>query len=306
MQMTKDKLRSINTHFWIDSWVEDLDPIEKLLFLYLITNPYNNLSGVYELKTKRMAYETGIDKDTVEKILERFAENGKAYYFDGYVYLPNFQKHQRMNESMKRSADKYFDSLPKKVKKIVKELQPGDSLYTDCIQTVEDKVFETENVENEPKTKNDNRLVTVCTQTVYKKEEGRKKKEERKKKKEERRKKEEEGRNLVLCLWNDFAEQHSLTRVIKLSKTRIGHIKARLSEDEFDMKEILKAAEEQSFLLGANRRRWKITFDWIIGSPNNYIKILERQYSGTNREIYKSEIDIASGDDIESRIATVE
>ena len=33
------KQRYINTKFWRDSYIEDLDPIEKLLFLYLLSNP---------------------------------------------------------------------------------------------------------------------------------------------------------------------------------------------------------------------------------------------------------------------------
>ena len=32
------KTRIINTRFWIDDYTSNLDPIEKLLFLYFLTN----------------------------------------------------------------------------------------------------------------------------------------------------------------------------------------------------------------------------------------------------------------------------
>ena len=57
------KERIVNTRFWSDTYISNLDPIEKLLFLYLITNQYTEISGLYELPLKYMAVDTGIDKD---------------------------------------------------------------------------------------------------------------------------------------------------------------------------------------------------------------------------------------------------
>jgi hypothetical protein len=65
------KQRYINTKFWRDSYIEDLDPTEKLLFLYLLTNPDTNICGVYELPLKIIAADTGIDKEMVKKLLNR-------------------------------------------------------------------------------------------------------------------------------------------------------------------------------------------------------------------------------------------
>ena len=63
------KARYIHTKFWSDDWISRLDPVEKLLFIYLLTNERTNICGVYELPLKFMAVETGIEKDMVEKIL---------------------------------------------------------------------------------------------------------------------------------------------------------------------------------------------------------------------------------------------
>lgn len=66
------KTRFIKDTFRSDGRVETLDPNEKLLFLYLITNANYELCGVYELPIKRIAYETGLDRSDVEQILLKF------------------------------------------------------------------------------------------------------------------------------------------------------------------------------------------------------------------------------------------
>jgi hypothetical protein len=106
------KLRSVNTHFWSDTYVVDLDPIEKLLFLYLITNEKTNMLGIYELHIRRISFDTGIDKDMVLKVFDRFEEKEKAKYLDGYVILRNFIKHQSYNKNMQTSAINSWNELP--------------------------------------------------------------------------------------------------------------------------------------------------------------------------------------------------
>ena len=102
----------INTRFWMDTFIENSDPIEKLLFLYLLTNNETNLLGIYEIAIRRIAFDTGIDKDMVLKIFDRFEKAGKAMYLDGHVILVNFVKHQKYNGKMLTSAKNSFDVLP--------------------------------------------------------------------------------------------------------------------------------------------------------------------------------------------------
>jgi hypothetical protein len=72
--------------------VSDLDPIEKLLFIYFLTNEHTNISGVYEVPLKVIALETGIDRTMIEKILPRLSS--KVGYVGGMVVVKNFLKHQ--------------------------------------------------------------------------------------------------------------------------------------------------------------------------------------------------------------------
>jgi len=107
-----ERLRSVNTNFWKDPWVESLKPEEKLLFLYLITNPHTNMLGVYEVSIKRMAADTGLTEERVSKCFEVFETHRKGLFEDNYVILPNFLKNQKMNPNMQKSAVKTFNYLP--------------------------------------------------------------------------------------------------------------------------------------------------------------------------------------------------
>lgn len=113
------KLRSVNTHFWSDNYVAELDPIEKLLFLYLITNPLTTLAGCYEISERRIAFDTGIDKDMVIKILGRFQDSGKLVYRDGWVLLTNFLSNQSLNDNMRKNVLSELDDAPKWVSRSI-------------------------------------------------------------------------------------------------------------------------------------------------------------------------------------------
>lgn len=91
------KQRYVNTKFWIDDYISNLDPIEKLLFLYFLTNPYTDISGVYEIPLKSISTDTGIEKEMVIKILKRFERDVKIKYRDGWIAIKNFIKHQKEN-----------------------------------------------------------------------------------------------------------------------------------------------------------------------------------------------------------------
>lgn len=120
------KQRYINTKFWDDSYVIELDPIEKLLFLYFLTNPLTNISGVYEISLRRIAFDTGIDSEMVLKILTRFKDEGKAYYIEGYLAIQNFVKNQNLNPSVVEGIKRELKLIPKPILNILS--QSGYSL----------------------------------------------------------------------------------------------------------------------------------------------------------------------------------
>jgi hypothetical protein len=104
--------RIVSTNFWRDTYITNLDPTEKLLFLYFLTNPQTNLAGIYEIDLRLVAFDTGIDESMVKKILERFCDDRKIYYENGWLILCNFIKYQKLNANMKKGVRNIIDSLP--------------------------------------------------------------------------------------------------------------------------------------------------------------------------------------------------
>ena len=109
------KQRYINTKLWRDSYIESLDPSEKLVFIYMLTNPDTNISGIYEIPLKIICADTGYNKDMVEKIFERFQKDGKILYKNGWLAIKNFIKHQTLNPKVQKGIEIELEKAPKEM-----------------------------------------------------------------------------------------------------------------------------------------------------------------------------------------------
>lgn len=128
------KQRYVNTKFWNDTYISVLDPIEKLLFIYFLTNEHSNISGIYELPLKIIAVETGIDASMLDKILPRL--NEKILYTKGYVVIKNFVKHQETpSEQVKKGIANSLKEIPKE---FLEDLIRSGSYHIpkDCMDTL--------------------------------------------------------------------------------------------------------------------------------------------------------------------------
>ena len=111
------KERIINTKFWDDNYIVTLDPIEKLMYLYFLTNPLTNISGIYEIPLKTMGFDTGIDPDMVKRVLMRFERDGKVFYRSGWIGIVNFIKNQHIeSESVKIGIMRELNLAPEEIK----------------------------------------------------------------------------------------------------------------------------------------------------------------------------------------------
>tara|TARA_Y100000758_G_C16064082_1_gene425619 strand:+ start:1783 stop:2454 length:672 start_codon:yes stop_codon:yes gene_type:complete len=127
------KLRSINTKFWSDPFIEDLSPVKKLLYIYLISNDKTNMLGIYEISISKISFETGIRRDDVEKHLNYFENKNKVRYVNNHIILINFLKNQKYNFNMMKSAISIYNSLPdslknEKILKLDKSLKGFETL----------------------------------------------------------------------------------------------------------------------------------------------------------------------------------
>ena len=65
--------RNVQLSFWTDNKVEDdFTPEDKYFYLYLLTNPQTNICGCYEVSYSQMTNQTGYNKDTINRLLDRF------------------------------------------------------------------------------------------------------------------------------------------------------------------------------------------------------------------------------------------
>lgn len=115
------KQRYIKDSFWTDPYIEKLSPDYKLVFLYLLTNPLANISGVYELRLKRMAFETGYDQEVVENILKKFVEDSKIIQFESWIVIVNHIKHQSLGELTAKGINREILEAPEEIKSLFEE-----------------------------------------------------------------------------------------------------------------------------------------------------------------------------------------
>lgn len=115
----------IHTSFWSDPYIQDLNPDEKLLYLYLLTNERTSICGIYEITEKTMAFDTGIELKNIKQTVDRLIQAGKLRRYENWVYLLNFSKHQKSNPSIEQGIERAIKELPAGV---------FDRLGTDCIQ----------------------------------------------------------------------------------------------------------------------------------------------------------------------------
>lgn len=115
------KHRLIDTKFWNDEYILNLLPDEKLLFIYFLTTPQTNISGLYECPIKIISLHTGFDKDNLAVMLTRFEP--KIYYINGWVYVRNFIKHQSSSsETVLKGIDEELAKAPPRIRRRVDEI----------------------------------------------------------------------------------------------------------------------------------------------------------------------------------------
>lgn len=107
--------RYVDTRFWSDVWVvDDLNPLDRYLFLYFMTNEKTNIAGVYEISLRTITYESGIDKDEVLRMLKRL--ESRVVYSNGWVVLRNAIKNQSYkNPKVKTGIENALELCPKEL-----------------------------------------------------------------------------------------------------------------------------------------------------------------------------------------------
>ena len=144
--------RNISTTFWSDSLVDDkFEPMEKFVFLYLLSNPHTNLAGCYEIGLKQMAYETGLSKENIKEILSALDHDYEVIAYDyatQEVLIFNWYKYNwTKSEKFKAALMKEIEAIKSDVfKEYVRSLAvDGKKIRIRQSDSTADTVSEKEN-----------------------------------------------------------------------------------------------------------------------------------------------------------------
>lgn len=106
------KTRYINTKFWSDPWVVDhLNPLDRHLFFYFLTNEHTTIAGVYELSLRTISLEIGIEREELIRMIKRLEP--KIRYMDSWVVIANAIKNQNYKSPrIKTGIDMVLERCP--------------------------------------------------------------------------------------------------------------------------------------------------------------------------------------------------
>jgi hypothetical protein len=105
--------RQIHVSIWKDTWFLDLEPDEKLLFIYLFSNESTSLAGIYKISPKVIAFETGINMQRMTAIMAKFARDGKVFQQGDVVWTVNMRKfHETRSSKVNIRIQNDIDLIP--------------------------------------------------------------------------------------------------------------------------------------------------------------------------------------------------
>lgn len=247
----------------------DADGIIVVWFKLLCLAGKMNNSGVFVLNGK-IAYTDEMlatifrrPVNTVRLALNTFSEFGMIEIIDDVITIPNWEKHQNIDQMEKMKEQNRIRVAKHREKQKLIAGNGECNVTSNVTQGV---------------------TVTLCNATDKIRED--------KRRKEEYIEETETADNpptppasrcnysLIQELYNKLCP--SLQRCTALSDTRKKAIKARMSSGKTieDFEKLFRKAEASSFLKGANNRNWKATFDWLI-KDSNMAKVLDGNYDDT-------------------------
>jgi hypothetical protein len=93
------KTRIIQTRFWDDEFVFNASKDAKLLYIYLLTSQYINISGIFQLDERKIAFETGLTPKEFEKAKQEIETAKKVFFYKGWVKVINAEKNNGYKNS---------------------------------------------------------------------------------------------------------------------------------------------------------------------------------------------------------------
>lgn len=151
------KSRYFNSKFWRDTYVDNLDPSEKIIYIHSFTNPEAKMCGIYEIPLRIIASDTGLDVSMIEKIQKRFTKEKKMFYYKGWLCTPTTIKHQNLNNANTRKGiERELSEVPDEIMDYFISL--ADDKFSDMLDEFE---FENDTPSKKPKTGKGKEIVEI-------------------------------------------------------------------------------------------------------------------------------------------------
>lgn len=103
------KTRIVHTKIWEDEWFGSIPRASKLLFLYLITCPQNNICGIFEICDRVLMFNSGLNQVELEQAKKDL--EGRVIFYQSWVKLTKSNKYNnyvtspKLEVALKRELD---------------------------------------------------------------------------------------------------------------------------------------------------------------------------------------------------------
>lgn len=92
------KTRIIKTRIWSDDEkFGSLSSVEKLIFIYFITNERIGMTGYYECPERVVLFESGVTKSQLDSTKIKLAELGMVLFHENWVFVVHAEKHNNFS-----------------------------------------------------------------------------------------------------------------------------------------------------------------------------------------------------------------
>lgn len=130
------KTRIVYTKIWQDSFISELSPVQKLLFIYYITNANIGLTGIYEITDRQVSFDTGLTKSQITEAKQSFQDAGKILFKDNWVYVIKSKELNSYNgEKLEKAIENERHLIPESVLDYLDTLLRGMDRVSDISDT---------------------------------------------------------------------------------------------------------------------------------------------------------------------------
>ncbi len=237
----------------------EADSIIVIWFKLLCLAGKQNNSGVF-LMGDKIAYTDKMlatifrrKEVTVQLALQTFEQFGMIELIDGVITIPNWGKHQNLEqlEARREYQKEYHREYRKKQKEMLAKQEEGNKNLRKCLRKDDVNSLDKNRLEEERDKEIDKNRIDY---------------------------------QLIADMYNSTCTSYPSIKV--LSDARKKTIKARLKTYSIDdFKTLFEKAEASTFLKGGNSNNWSATFDWLIKDAN-MAKVLDGNYD--NRSASKN------------------